>query len=195
MIRTLLAGIAGGVAMFVWSSIAHMALPLGEVGVSEIPNESAVLGPMQTSIGARGGLFIFPGFGVSPNASAEQQKAAWANYEEKLKSQPSGILVYNPPGDGGFTVQRLVIEFASETFEAIVLAFILASIALGGFLPRLAIAGGVGAVAVSSTNVSYFAWYGFPLDYTLAYMTTDFIGYLIAGVVILLIVRPPAKTA
>ena len=49
--RILLAGILGGIAMFVWTSIAHMALPLGEAGINEIPNESAVLNEMQSSMG------------------------------------------------------------------------------------------------------------------------------------------------
>jgi hypothetical protein len=49
--RILLAGILGGIAMFVWTSIAHMALPLGEAGINEIPNESAVLIAMQSSMG------------------------------------------------------------------------------------------------------------------------------------------------
>ena len=37
--------------MFVWTSIAHMALPLGEAGINEIPNKPVVLGAMQSSIG------------------------------------------------------------------------------------------------------------------------------------------------
>ena len=41
--KILLAGILGAIAMFIWTAIAHMALPLGEAGVTEIPNESAVL--------------------------------------------------------------------------------------------------------------------------------------------------------
>jgi len=49
--RILLAGVLGGIAMFVWTSIAHMALPLGEAGIGEIPNESAVLGAIQSSMG------------------------------------------------------------------------------------------------------------------------------------------------
>jgi hypothetical protein len=49
--RILLAGILGGIVMFVWTSIAHMALPLGEAGINEIPNESVVLSAMQSSIG------------------------------------------------------------------------------------------------------------------------------------------------
>ena len=43
LMKILLAGIIGGIVMFVWTSIAHMALPLGEAGINEIPNESAVL--------------------------------------------------------------------------------------------------------------------------------------------------------
>jgi hypothetical protein len=38
-----------------------MALPLGEAGIGEIPNESAVLSAMQSSIGDKTGLYIFPG--------------------------------------------------------------------------------------------------------------------------------------
>jgi hypothetical protein len=34
--RILLAGVLGGIAMFVWKSITHMALPLGEAGIGEI---------------------------------------------------------------------------------------------------------------------------------------------------------------
>jgi hypothetical protein len=33
MVRTIFAGVAGGIAMFLWTSIAHMATPLGEMGV------------------------------------------------------------------------------------------------------------------------------------------------------------------
>ena len=39
MMRIFLAGLLGGIAMFIWTSIAHMALPLGDTGVREIPNE------------------------------------------------------------------------------------------------------------------------------------------------------------
>ena len=34
-----------------------------------------------------------------------------------------------------------------------------------------------------TTNVSYWNWYGFPSNYTLAYMFTEFTGYVIVGLV------------
>ena len=70
--KILLAGVLGGIVMFVWTSIAHMALPLGEAGINEIPNESAVLSAMQSSIGDKTGLYIFPGLGVGKNATREE---------------------------------------------------------------------------------------------------------------------------
>jgi hypothetical protein len=55
-----LTGILSGIVMFIWISIIHMALPLGEAGVREIPTESAVLGTMQSNIGDKTGLYILP---------------------------------------------------------------------------------------------------------------------------------------
>jgi hypothetical protein len=74
--RILLAGILGGIVMFIWTSIAHMALPLGEAGIGEIPNESVVLSAMQSSIGEKTGLYIFPGLGLGKNASREEKNEA-----------------------------------------------------------------------------------------------------------------------
>ena len=71
--RVLLAGILGGIVMFVWTSIAHMALPLGEAGITEIPNESAVLSSMQRNIGEKAGLYIFPGLSLGENAIREEK--------------------------------------------------------------------------------------------------------------------------
>src|SRR3954451_14499307 len=41
--RVLIAGILGAIAMYVWSTVAHVALPLGQLGLSQMPNEAAVL--------------------------------------------------------------------------------------------------------------------------------------------------------
>ena len=37
--RIILAGSAGGIAMFIWSFCSQTVLPLGEVGVRILPNE------------------------------------------------------------------------------------------------------------------------------------------------------------
>src|SRR5437773_8539300 len=79
--RTLLAGVLGGIAMFIWTSIAHMALPLGEAGIREIPNEQAVLAAMQANIGYKSGLYLFPGLASArtrPGNSVRKRCNTWA---------------------------------------------------------------------------------------------------------------------
>jgi hypothetical protein len=42
MNRIVLAGILGGLAMFIAGSFTHAVLPLGEAGMSQLSNEEAV---------------------------------------------------------------------------------------------------------------------------------------------------------
>jgi hypothetical protein len=67
-------------------------------GITEIPNEQVVLTAMQTNIGEKAGLYIFPGFGLGPNPTREQKREAMRGSSEKLAHNPSGILMYHPPG-------------------------------------------------------------------------------------------------
>src|SRR6058998_1300075 len=60
----------------------HMALPLGEAGITEIPNESAVLSSMHSNIGDKRGLYIFPGLGVRENASREEKSQAMKGMQQ-----------------------------------------------------------------------------------------------------------------
>src|SRR5580693_9206522 len=101
--RVLLAGILGGIGMFIWSSLAHLVLSLGAAGISEIPNEAPVLSAMQASIGETSGFYTFPGTGLGADASSQQRRDAMAQYEQKLAANPSGILIYHPPGAKGMT--------------------------------------------------------------------------------------------
>ncbi len=47
----------------------------------------------------------------------------------------------------------------------------------------------IGLLASLATNVSYWNWYGFPASYTLSYMSTQIVGFLVAGAVASLILR------
>jgi hypothetical protein len=66
--RTLSAGLLGGIAMYIWTAVAHMALPLGEAGIKQVPNEPAVLSAMRASLGEAHGLYVFPVMGSGPYA-------------------------------------------------------------------------------------------------------------------------------
>lgn len=190
--KILLAAILGAIVMFIWTSIAHMALPLGEAGIGEIPNESAVLGAMQSNIGDRTGLYIFPGLGVGKNATRQEKSEAMKHMEEKLAANASGILMYHRPGLRFEFGKRLGIEFGTELLEAILVVFLLAQTRIGSFAGRVCFVLIAGILAAIATNVSYWNWYGFPSVYTASYMLIQIVGFFFVGIVAALVL--PKRT-
>ena len=61
-LRIAIAGLLGAIAMFVWSSVAHIATPLATAGISQIPGEATVLPAMESGI-SQDGLYLFPWHG------------------------------------------------------------------------------------------------------------------------------------
>jgi hypothetical protein len=190
------AGILGGIAMFIWTSIAHMALPLGEAGIREIPNEQATLASLQQNIGDQSGLYLFPGLGLGQNATREQRKAAMQHMAEKYASSPSGLLVYHPPGRTLTLGKLLAVEFATELLGAILAVWLLAQTRLVSFGSRVGFILIIGVVAAIATNISYWNWYGFPTIYTVSYMLIQIVGFLCVGLVAALTLRksPPQSS-
>ncbi len=193
--KILLAGILGGVVMFIWTSIAHMALPLGEAGLREIPNESGVLGAMQNNIGEQTGLCIFPGPGVGKNANRQEKNEAMKHMGEKMATNPSGILMYHAPGRPFTFGKWLGIEFGTELLEAILVVFLLAQTRIASFAGRVGFVLAAGILAAIATNVSYWNWYGFPCVYTTGYMFIQIIGFLCVGIVAALVLRKRGPAA
>jgi hypothetical protein len=187
--RALLASLLGAIAMFLWASLAHTVLPLGEVGIHEIPHEAPVLDALHASIGAAAGLYFFPGMGLAPNASRSERSAAMSHYAEKLAASPSGILVYHPPGAQGLSPARLAIEFATELLETLLAVLLLGMTRLASYGSRVGFVTLIGLLAVLGTNVSYWNWYDFPGNYTAAYMTSQLVGFFVAGLVVAAVLR------
>jgi hypothetical protein len=182
--RILLAGFLGGVAMFAWSSLAHMVLPLATTGVREIPNnEAAVLAQMHDAMGDTSGLYLYPSFGWKSGQSSEGRAAAMKNYDAKLATNPSCLLIYHPPGRKSFEPRSIVTEFITELIEALLAVFLLSQTRLSSYAARAGFVLVAGILAALPTNISYWNWYGFPGDYTAAYMFTIIVGFLCVGLV------------
>jgi hypothetical protein len=179
--------------MFLWSSLAHLVLPLARTGISEIPNEPPVLSALQTSLGGTPGLYLFPGTGLGPDATRQQQNAAMQQYEQKLASNPSGLIIYHPPGVKALTPGQLVTEFLTEFVESLLAVFLLAQTRLASFASRVGFVVVAGVMAAITTNIPYWNWYGFPASYTIAYMTIEIAGYVVVGIVAATVMKNSAS--
>ena len=185
--RIFLAGLAGAVVMFVWTSVAHMLTPLASAGFQGIPNEAAATSALQGAIGEKPGLYLFPY--VAPDAM--RTKAGMDGYMAKTRSGPSGLLLYRPPGgDGGMSPEMLISEFLKQLVVCVIAAFLLAEAKLPKLWERAGFVAAIGVIASLETNVSYRIWYMFPGDFTAAAILMSFIAYAVAGFAIAAIVKP-----
>jgi hypothetical protein len=160
--RFFVAGVLGGIAMFIWTSVAHMAVPLGKIGVSRNPNDPPILDALKTNLGEKTGLYIFPGMGLGTDATSDQEREAMNRAPEAYATNPSGLLMYHAPGRKVSLGGLLGVEFGAELAESLLAVFLLAQTGLAGFAGRAGFVTVAGILAAISTNISYWNWYGFP---------------------------------
>ena len=180
--RIILAGIAGGVAMFVMISVLHIS-PISEIGISQMTNDTAALDALQKATGNKKGLYIFPTVDM-------KAKDAMAQMDARMKVEPFGIMAYQPPGTAsGISPKLLATEFVKQVVQSIVVALLLSFAMLATYWGRVGFVAAIGAVATLTTNISYWNWYGFPTSYTLANMFIEFAGFVAAGLVLAAMVK------
>lgn len=187
--KILLAGVLGGLAMFLWSAVAHMVLGTGSIGVKDIPNEEAMLGAMRTNL-PQPGFYFFPGLGVPLNSPRAEVNAAMAKHAQKVQSGPSGIMIYFPSGRKDLAPGQFITEFGTNIAQGLLAAFLLSlATRLRRYISRVGFVAVAGLMAGITTNISYWNWYGFPGNYTVGYAFTEVMGYVCIGLVAAAIIK------
>jgi hypothetical protein len=187
--RILLAGIVGGIVMFLWNFVAHEILPIGEMGVKQLANEDAVRSALESNLGDTPGFYIFPSGGFTPDLKGAEKQAAMKKAEEQMAAGAAGVLIYRPKRVFNFP-KRLIIQFMTDVAEALLAVFLLAQTGIRGFGGKVGFVLTAGILAAITTNVPYANWYGFPKDFTLGQMITQVVGFLLVGIVAALMLKP-----
>jgi hypothetical protein len=184
--RVVLGGLLAGVVVFCWGAAAHMALPLGTIGVHKLPNEDGILAAFRGSI-TEPGFYFFPGIDHSKPVSQSETEAVIA----KIKQGPAGVLVIHPEGRDAMSPRQLGTELATNVVSALLAAWLLSKVA-SGYVGRVLFVTVMGIFGFITVSVPYWNWYGFPTDFTLAEAIDHVVGWFLAGLVLAAIVRPIA---
>ena len=175
--RILVAGLIGGILMFLWGVAAHMALGLGNAGFRLPADENAVLASLHQGLGGQAGIYVLP----SLDPKKMNDPAEVIAYSQKAIRSPYAWVVYLPQGDDMTRMQQQIPrQWASDTLSALALAFVM-GVGVLSFRQRLAVALAAAVFAWLSLSVPYWNWYRFPLDFTLAALLEQLVGWLIAG--------------
>ena len=192
--KVLLGAVVGGIVVFIVGSLLHTVLGLGQVGVKAIPQEEAILFAMRAAV-HESGFYYFPAPNMTPGRSKEQVQADNAAYAARFKQEPSGILVFNVPSGSPMNFGKLLGgEFVIDVVAAFFLACILAMGAGGrsSYWKRVFAVTLAGLFARLFLGLEYWNWYGFPTNYTIAFIVSVLLDWFFAGLAMAAIVKQPA---
>jgi len=184
--KIVIAGIVGGIIIFMWGAVSHMMLGIGESSMKSMQNEEAVLALMQENM-KESGLYLFPGGAPSSDMTKEQQEAMMKKWEQG----PSGFLVFHPEGLPAMSAKTLSTELLSNILVSLVAAFLLSQAlgALTSFGSRVLFVTLLGLIPFLSISVSYWNWYGFPNGFTFGELIEQVAGFGLAGLTLAAIVK------
>jgi hypothetical protein len=181
--RTLLAALVGGLVVFVWGAVAHMLLPLGELGLSVAPAEAEVVATLKAKL-PEAGLYFLPDMrDVEPS--------------ELPASGPSAFLAWRPETSYGMGA-NLGLEFGSGFLAAWIAALLLGCGAGGcSVWSKGLMTMGLGLFGWLSISASYWTWYGFSGGFFVSEGIQQAVGWLLAGLAMgaLLRAKPGAAGA
>jgi hypothetical protein len=183
--RILLGGLAGGLALFVWSVTSWTLLPFEGSVFRALPSEAAIVEALRAS-GVQAGIYVVPA-PLGPGAAGAAETEA---REEKLRRGPTAVVVYDPAGSSPNRMfwplaRGVVFCLLASTFAA--LALFMAR--MQSWAARVAFVTGLGLFAWVLGPGAQWVWFNYPTDYLLVSLADALAGWLIVGIVQTGIVR------
>jgi hypothetical protein len=190
--RILIAGIVGGILVFVMGAVNHMVFGLQGRTLTNVP-DSASFAEQIKPRKLQPGLYVFPDM---PSGAEGSDPAKYSEANERYKAGPAGMLLIVPTGNDMMTGETLFKEFVTNTIAALIVSWIVSLVAADvGFLRRWLAVLLMGAFAWLSLTASYGIWYRFPHNFVHDEFLCSVIEWGIAGLAIATMVRRPTAAA
>jgi hypothetical protein len=190
MKRLLIAGLAGGIILFVWEAAAWLALPIHTPSLYSMAHEDTVIASMKTGMD-RKGVYLFPAMPKTGQGDAALQAAASDAWTRKYQAGPTGMVIYDPAGSSPMMPLQMVIGLITNVLAAMLAAWLLSrSTAVNAsYLSRVAFCGALGIFASLVSHVISWNWMNYPADYTTGLIADTVIGWVLAGLGIATVVK------
>jgi hypothetical protein len=178
--RIAVAALIAAVVIFIWQAVAHMLLPIGEMGFRLPQNEDIVLQAVTTGL-TTPGIYYLPS--IDPSKMGDEATVkAWS---EKSKKNPYVFAVINTPPEGDPTSMspQLAKQFVTVFLAALLVAWILAA-TTWTFGARVIGALAFGVFGWLANIVPQWNWYRFPSDFLVGNLIEEAVAWALGGIAI-----------
>ncbi|MEQ1902626.1 MAG: hypothetical protein ABL888_00405 [Pirellulaceae bacterium] len=191
MLRVIMAGIVGGLLLFVGGAASHMGLELEGRTFRVIQDESAARDFFNKQA-IEPGIYGFPAMSPNfPSMSADEQTAEWERVGKLYKEGPAVISIVAPRGEEMMSGQQLGGEAFFNILAALVVAFVASHFSdRCRLLTRWSLIVLIGVSGWLALSTSLAVWYRFPWSFTMDGLYVVLIEWAMAGLAIALIVPP-----
>ncbi len=196
MKRILIAGVAGAIVLFVWSSISWMIIPWHRMG--KLPAEASIAQSFRDA-NIEKGVYWLPGIDMSIDESAltgAEKTAMEDAWKDAHKQGPIVLVAYQPDGSSPLGIMKFVIGFVLDFFVATTAAVLLmlAAPALPGLPGRVIFVVLLGLYTVFGANLMNWNWMNYPLKFTLEIAGDTLVASALLGVTLAVLVRPGSES-
>jgi len=192
MMRIILAGFLGAIALFVWGFLSWEVLPFHSKSLRTLPNEDSVVAVLRSG-NVESGTYIIPGM-ADEKGGAEAKKAQ----VEKMKRGPVAMLHYSNTGYADGDAMYLIKGFLVYFFAAMVAASMLGKLSwslAAKYSARVRFIMTIGIFLAIAARLSDWAFFGYGTGITLTLAVDDIVGWTLAGLLIAWRMKPlMAKT-
>jgi hypothetical protein len=170
MKRILLAGILGGLVLFIWSAISWMVLLWHNKTLHAFKDDAFVSTVLKANV-YKSGVYLLP-----------------SNYNE---ADEYPLIFASVSLDGMRSMKvSMLISFLIQTAAALLLAYLLSKTSISAYKSKINFIMTFALAVSILTYLPLWNWWGFEINYVIVSMIDMLIGFMLAGFAIAFFVNP-----
>lgn len=188
MKKVIIAGLVGGLVIFVWQFISYTVLPWHMMVIHNIPAGEQVSQVLKNN-SLPSGVYHHPGF---DEGAASEEEAMNAFAERYKQGANINFMVYAAGGKDPNDPMQFVISYLLNALASLIAAYVLwkSGASLSGYLPRVLLVTALALFSVLFHTLMNWNWWGFPGDFTLVEAADTLVAWFLAGLAIAGLVKP-----
>ena len=190
MKRLITGGIVGGITLFMWGFVSWVVLTWHFDTVRHDSSVMVVVEDIEDNL-QETGVYYFP-----PMTTMRPDETEMEAYTELHKNSPSGMIFYNAQHLDPMSPSRLFVGFLVDVGAALfaTLLLIVALPSLPNYWGRVVYVAALGVFAIFAIRMVDGVFFNLPIRWTVNMILDTAISWMLAGLVLAAIVRPPNTT-